>query len=221
MQRITFRWAAVLALSLAFLMAALGCGADKSASSGSASQGTQAAAVQPADRETRPADRDPGPVRKTGEETNHTSAHDKYTKEDIEGLRNTENFARGALEHIFDGTINKKGKATGYHYSMVEGSKGHIIDGTRSNLDENEVFTAKVEVGDVKKNGFSSFYPESWTPQEVVDAINEAYQDAVNNPQNPQGDLWIGYHGNLEIDMYLNDKKKIVTAYPIYVGKKK
>ena len=104
---------------------------------------------------------------------------------------------------------------------MVEGSKGHIIDGTRSSLDENEVFTAKVEVGDVKKNGFSSFYPETWTPQEVVDAINDAYRDALANPQNPQGDLWIGYHGNLEIDMYLNDKKKIVTAYPIYVGKKK
>lgn len=221
MQKITFRWAAVLALSLTFLMAALGCGADKSASSGSASQGTQPAAVQAADQETRPADRDPGPVRETREETNHKSAHGKYAKEDIEGLRNTENFARGALEHIFDGTINKKGKATGYHYSMVEGSKGHIIDGTRSSLDENEVFTAKVEVGDVKKNGFSSFYPETWPPQEVVDAINDAYRDALANPQNPQGDLWIGYHGNLEIDMYLNDKKKIVTAYPIYVGKKK
>ncbi|MBR3457937.1 MAG: EndoU domain-containing protein, partial [Selenomonadaceae bacterium] len=145
-----------------------------------------------------------------------TGVSSKYTIKDIEHLENTQNFAKGALEHIFDGTINKKGKATGYHYSMIEDSKGHILEGTRSNPDAHGVFTAKVRVGDVKKNGFSSFYPETWSPQEVVDAINEAYEDAVNNPENPRGDLWIGHSGKLEIDMYLNEKKKIVTAYPIF-----
>ena len=144
----------------------------------------------------------------------------KYTKKDIARLKHTENFAKGALEHIFDGSINKKGKATGYHYSMVEDSKGRIVEGTRSKPDRHAVFTAKVEVGDVRKNGFSSFYPETWSPQEVVDAINAAYRDAVSNPENPHGDLWIGYFGDLEIDMYLTEKKKIITAYPIYTGKK-
>ncbi|MBR4696128.1 MAG: EndoU domain-containing protein, partial [Selenomonadaceae bacterium] len=90
-----------------------------------------------------------------------TGVSSKYTIKDIEHLENTQNFAKGALEHIFDGTINKKGKATGYHYSMIEDSKGHILEGTRSNPDAHGVFTAKVRVGDVKKNGFSSFYPET------------------------------------------------------------
>ena len=141
-----------------------------------------------------------------------------YSMADIKNLKNTGHFAKKTLEHIFDGTINGKGKATGYHYSMIPDSKGKIIDGTRSEPDENGVFTGKVEVNGVKKNGFSSFYPESWSPQEVVDAINTAYDDALSDPNNPQGQLWIGYCGDIEIDMYLNSSKQITTAYPVYEG---
>ena len=146
------------------------------------------------------------------------AAETSYTMSDIKKLKNTENFAKNTLEHIFDGTINGKGKATGYHYTKVSDSKGKIIDGTRSDTDENGVFTGKVEVSGIKKNGFSSFYPESWTPQQVVDAINTAYKDATANPSNPKGSLWIGYCGDLEIDMYLNSNKQITTAYPVYEG---
>ena len=103
---------------------------------------------------------------------------------------------------------------------MLEGSRGHIINGTRSRPDERGVFTAKVEVDDVRKDGFSSFYPETWSPQEVVDAINTAYEDAMADPENPHGSLWVGHCGDLEIDMYLDSRKKIITAYPIFVGKK-
>ena len=76
-----------------------------------------------------------------GEEAAQTS----YTMADIKALKNTEHFAKNTLEHIFDGTINGKGKATGYHYTKVSDSKGKIIDGTRSDADENGVFTGKVE----------------------------------------------------------------------------
>ena len=146
------------------------------------------------------------------------AAETSYTMADIKKLKNTENFAKNTLEHIFDGTINGKGKATGYHYTKVSDSKGKIIDGTRSETDENGVFTGKVEVSGIKKNGFSSFYPESWTPQQVVDAINTAYNEAISNPNNPKGSLWIGYCGDLEIDMYLDSNKKITTAFPVYEG---
>ena len=139
-----------------------------------------------------------------------------YYMADISKLEDVDYFASGTLEHIFDGTINKKGNATGYHYTMVLDSKGKIIDGTRSKEDENGVFTGNVEVDGIKKNGFSSFYPESWTPQQVVDAINIAYDEAVANPDNPKNSLWIGHYGDIEIDMYLDSNQKITTAYPIY-----
>ena len=145
-------------------------------------------------------------------------AEASYTMADIKKLKNTEHFAKKTLEHIFDGTINSKGKATGYHCTLVKDSKGRIIEGTRSDEDENGVFTGEVEVSGIKKNGFSSFYPESWTPQQIVDAINTAYDDAISNPSNPKGSLWIGYCGDIEIDMYLDSSKRITTAFPIYEG---
>lgn len=151
-------------------------------------------------------------------ETDNTAAKASYTMADIKNLKNTEHFAKNTLEHIFDGTINGKGKATGYHYTQVTDSKGKVIDGTRSDVDDNGVFTGKVEVSGIKKNGFSSFFPESWTPQQVVDAINTAYDDATKNPSNPKGSLWIGYCGDLEIDMYLDSSKRITTAFPVYEG---
>ena len=151
-------------------------------------------------------------------ESSAPSSGGTYTMADVKNLKNTQNFAKNTLEHIFDGTINGKGKATGYHYSKIADSKGSIIDGTRSKLDENGVFTAKVKVNNKKKDGFSSFYPESWSPQQVVDAINEAYSDAMSDKSNPHGSLWIGYSGDLEINMYLDGSKKITTAYPIYEG---
>ena len=140
-----------------------------------------------------------------------------YYMEDIYKLENVDYFASGTIEHIFDGTINKKGNATGYHYTMVLDSKGKIIDGTRSEEDKNGIFTGNVEVDGVKKNGFSSFYPESWSPQQVVDAINTAYDEAISNPDNPNSkSLWIGHYGDIEIDMYLDSDQKITTAYPVY-----
>ena len=141
-----------------------------------------------------------------------------YTMADVKQLKNTEHFAKKTLEHIFDGTINSKGKATGYHYTQVTDSKGEVIPGTESQKDRHSVFTAKVKVNGVKKNGFSSFYPEDWTPQQVVDAINEAYEDALKDKSNPHGELWIGYSGDLEINMYLDNSKRITTAFPIYEG---
>ena len=141
-----------------------------------------------------------------------------YTMADVKKLKNTGHFAKNTLEHIFDGTINSKGKATGYHYDGISDSKGSIIAGTESKPDEHGVYTAKVEVDGVKKNGFSSFYPDDWTPQQVVDAINEAYDYATSSKGIREGDLWIGYAGDLEINMYLNNSKQITTAYPIYEG---
>lgn len=154
------------------------------------------------------------------ETTTQPSAADKasYSIGDIKKLKNSQNFSKSALEHIFDGSINSKGNATGYHYNQIADSKGQIIKGTESKKDSHGVFTAKVKVLNVKKNGFSSFYPESWTPQQVVDAIDEAYRDALDDPANPRGSLWIGYSGDLEINMYLDNNKKITTAFPIYEG---
>ena len=205
MKRTFLKLIAVFA-AMAFMIFAAGCGGSKNTSSGGSAQTAQTAQQKPSQQDKK----------------NDAAKPDKkssYTMSDVKKLKNTENFSRHGLEHIFDGTVNKKGKATGYHYSKVEDSKGRIIDGSRSKKDGNGVFTAKVEVDGVEKEGFSSFYPEDWSPQDVVDAINTAYKEALNDPKNPRGSLWIGHAGKLEIDMYLDDNRKILTAYPIHRGK--
>lgn len=206
MKKLFLKLVAVLA-AVVFMAFAAGCGGSKSASSGSGSaQNVQTQQQKQNDKQDKKDDA-------------KKDKNSGYAMSDVKKLRNTDNFSRHGLEHIFDGTVNKKGKATGFHYSRIKDSKGKIIDGTRGKKDENGVFTAKVEVDGVKKDGFSSFYPEDWSPQDVVDAINAAYKEAVNDPKNPRGSLWIGHAGKLEIDMYLDDHKKILTAYPIYRGK--
>ncbi len=138
-----------------------------------------------------------------------------YTDADIAALEHTEIFTDEALEHIFYGTVNRSGNGSGYHYDRVENTPGEIVPGTRSEEDSYGVYTAKVTVNGAAKsgnNGYSSFYPDSMSPQEVVDAINEAY----DSRQRVRGNLYAGMTAEgIEIDMALDDDGRIITAYPV------
>ncbi len=211
-------------LSLCLMLAVIICGCEVNVTSSGISIKTSSSANQSSASKTNSSSKSSSKAsskassKVESSKKESSASTDGYTMADIKKLKNTERFAKNTLEHIFDGTINSKGKATGYHYSMVTDSKGEIIPGTESDKDGHGVFTAKVKVNGVKKNGFSSFYPEDWTPQQVVDAINEAYDDAMSDKSNPHGSLWIGYSGDLEIDMYLDNNKRITTAFPVYEG---
>ena len=45
-----------------------------------------------------------------------------YGKSTFNSLKNTENFTDSAIEHIFEGQVNARGKAVGYHYEGIEGT---------------------------------------------------------------------------------------------------
>ena len=145
-----------------------------------------------------------------------TSEVTVYTSEILEELTDTEHFRKSTIEHIFMGSINSSGKATGYHYDGISDSPGKIIEGSRSEEDEHGVYTAKVTVEGKKKsgnNGYSTFFPDDMSPQEVIDAINQAYE----NRTKLSGDLYAGLTDEgIEIDMALDSKGRIITAYPIY-----
>lgn len=152
--------------------------------------------------ETKPAETEP-------------AAERRWTQADLKDLKNTKNFTKSAIPHIFLGEINSRGVGAGYHYEGIEDSPGKVIEGTRGKPDSHGVYTGKVEVDGVKKTGnrgYSTFYPIYMTPQDVVDAINQAYENAE-----PIGnDLYAGITDDgIEIDMYLTSKGKITTAYPV------
>ena len=133
-------------------------------------------------------------------------------------MKNTENFKDSALKHILEGEINKRGKAVGFHYEGFPTTKGSVIEGTKSIPDDLGVYTGKVEVSGIPKisnGGQSTFFPENWTSQDVLDAINEAYV----NKQFVQGtkNTYIGDISNgMQIEMYIdNATNKIISAFPI------
>ena len=149
-------------------------------------------------------------------ETGEKAANVSDTIESLDDLKNIENFKnKRVLEHIFKGNINGRGKATGYHYEGYEDSPGKVIPGTCSEPDDLGVYKAKVEVDGIVKSGnkgYSTFFPKDMSPQEIVDSINEAYNERIDLG----GDLFEGEASNgLIIQMYLEDEK-ITTAYPIF-----
>ena len=141
--------------------------------------------------------------------------HEIRTAADLVYLQHTEHFTEAAIEHIFLGTVNEAGKASGYHYDGIEDSPGEIAEGTRSDPDRYGVYTARVKVNGIGKagnRGYSTFYPDSYTPQQVIDAVNEAYENRILL----SGSLYAGLsEEGIEIDMALDENEKIITAYPV------
>ena len=147
----------------------------------------------------------------------NTSKSKMYNMDDLSKLQYTENFTKKSLIHIFEGDINRRGQAGGYHYDMVEGTSGSIIEGTKSPaLNDAGVYEAKVEVNGIPKEGnegYSTFFPDRMSPQEIVDTINEAYSNKVL----AHGNKYIGKSSNgLKIGMYIRKSDgRIISAFPM------
>lgn len=137
--------------------------------------------------------------------------HSEYPKEVLSSLGNTEHFTEGTTKHIFEGAINDKGKAVGYHYEGIRNTGGRIIPGTKTLPDKHGVYEGNVAVNGVTKKVASSFFPREWSPQQVVNAINEAYGNKVY----VSGSRYRGHSQGISIEMYLTPEGKIKSAYPI------
>lgn len=143
-------------------------------------------------------------------------AADYSSTNNIAGLRNTGNFKSGSINHVLKGEINKSGKAVGYHYEGFSDSQGCVISGTRMSANQYGVYQAKVQVNGINKtanDGYSSFFPVTMTPQQIIDATNQAYGNRVY----VQGNTYIGVANNgMEIVMYLDASNKIISFFPTY-----
>jgi len=134
----------------------------------------------------------------------------------IDELEHIEHFQDGALAHILEGELNRKGQAVGFHYEALPTANGEIVADSKTDEDHNGVYEAKVIISDVEKTsngGKSSFFPIDWDTQDVVDAMNEAYDNRTFISGNT-------YEGITEegiiIHMYLDKSDKIISAFPVY-----
>ena len=134
----------------------------------------------------------------------------------IDDLVETEHFRSGALAHILEGELNKKGQAVGFHYANLPTRQGEIVEDTKTIEDEHGVYEAEVIVSEVEKTangGKSTFFPDSWDSQDVVDAINEAYDDRSFISGNTYEGLT---EEGITVRMYLDESEKIISAFPVY-----
>lgn len=145
-----------------------------------------------------------------------SSFNKQYTLEDLNNLTHTENFLHSAIKHIFLGSINSDGEAEGYHYDNIKNINSNIIPGTKETPNSYGVYKAKAIINGQKKSdndGYSTFFPNNMSPQAVIDAINTAY----NNRHKVKGSTYIGTASNgMQIEMYLTNQNKIISAFPIY-----
>lgn len=131
----------------------------------------------------------------------------------LDRLKHTENFAsKDAIRHILEGEINRRGKAVGFHMENMPTAKGIIIESTRSDLDINNIYEAKVVIDGVPKEAKSTFFPINLTPQQIVNAINQAYSNMSQyRGAMMKGSTELGF----DIGIYLDRNGKISTAFPI------
>ncbi len=130
----------------------------------------------------------------------------------IGNLQNTGNFRPSALHHIFEGDLRGT-NAGGFHYEGVPGAGGSIIPGTETPPNAYGVYEAQVEVNGVEKEGISTFFPQSMSPQEVVNSINEAY----NTRTFVRGNTYVGTTSTgMRIYMFLDRTGHIISAFPAY-----
>ena len=143
-----------------------------------------------------------------------------YSREVLNELERTNKLGDHTVTHVFEGELNRRGKAVGYHYGMIEDSAGSGIPGSKVELGNNGVYKVKVEVNGVPKTangGYSTMFPDSMSPQEVVDSINEAYYKRVKvtNTRN----TYRGMSNNgVQIDMFIDKNGKTISAFPTEIG---
>lgn len=138
-----------------------------------------------------------------------------YGKSSLIELKNTDNFMDSTIEHILEGNV-RRGKAGGYHYECIKDTAGNIVNGTEVLINDLGVYKAQVEVNGIPKSGnggYSTFFSKEMSPQDVIDSINEAYNNKVFVVGSKNSYIGISNNG-LEIEMYINNNGKIISAFP-------
>lgn len=147
---------------------------------------------------------------------NDSTTSNRYNLNTLTNLKHISIFLPNAIKHIFIGKINSTGEAEGFHYANLENSNSSVIANTKSSPNQYGVYRAKVKIDGKNKSddgGYSTFFPNSLSPQEVVNYINEAY----SNRHHIHNNIYIGKASNgMEIEMYLTEDNKIISAFPKY-----
>ena len=122
------------------------------------------------------------------------------------------------LVHIESGEINHRGEAVGYHHRPNGlDPPGTRILGILQPPDAKGIYRARVALRDpatdawVQKKGASTFFPDTMSRSEVVDAILDAFHHA----QTSNGGQFVGPSGTGFVIEGWYQNGRISAAYPL------
>ncbi len=142
----------------------------------------------------------------------------------IASLRKSNIYTNSGLEHLLEGNINNAGLAGGFHH--IDSSVG-VVDSILNTKTINglELYEAKVTINGVRKSGISTMFPDKWSRQQVVDAIEEAYgKIRVSDQTGKVPGSFNTYTANLSngmtVNMFIEERAgsnfgKIISAFPV------
>ena len=111
------------------------------------------------------------------------------------------------LKHVFYGN-----SAGGFHYKGLKGANGEIKTITKA-PNKYGVYEAEVKIFGKTKKG-KTFFPDNWTPQQVIDAVEEAFEkgnyDSLKNCKIHT------MKSGMKIQVNLNEASEVVSAFPLY-----
>ena len=135
-----------------------------------------------------------------------TKAVTKNYDDVVKAVKHPEIFSEGALEHIFKGA-----NGGGFHYEGLSDATSKVVEITKF-PDANGVYEAMVEIGGKVKKTPSTFFPKDWSPEQVLDAIEQVY---INPSEvNEISNAYRGTVNGVVINLYLNSDKRIISAFP-------
>ncbi|MEI6332302.1 MAG: EndoU domain-containing protein [Pseudanabaena sp.] len=124
-------------------------------------------------------------------------------------------------KHIFEGEINRRGLAVGYHHrANGKDSASARLEKIISNPNAQGLYVGKVQIRNssngqwLSKSAPSSFFPDRWSRNQVLSEIRGAFANAPN----PSAEPWQGTSpSGIRISGYYNRSTNTInTAYPIY-----
>jgi hypothetical protein len=122
--------------------------------------------------------------------------------------------------HIFQGEINRRGLAVGYHHRLNGKDSNNAKMVKLTGLPNRQgIYIGRVEIRNpangqwVSKLSSSTFFPDQWSQEKVLNEIQGAFASANKSKEPWQGTSPSG----LKIEGYYNKSTNTInTAYPIY-----
>lgn len=133
-------------------------------------------------------------------------------------VSNTYGYTSKMLEHVFWGEIQPDGSPAGFHCNRAIGDEKADIDSNTKEMVYGNVYKCKVKskytgIEKMSNHGFSTFFPDGFTRQQILDCIAQA--QVIQS----QDSLYLVTLGG--DDIYIKIYRRggnIVTIYPVNIS---